>query len=173
MISRYLIYLMKITFWHFDNSLSFYVMLTMWWQYGICLFLWSTESQLMWSRTGDDCLKTFNFIPNAIIINFIKSITQIKAWLFVFVGSRLLKAVTNYDNKWLQIARGEREISVKYMYILLWHSSQSSTTTAWVDRCTNWETAVWLNHLILWRKRHFGIAKYALTHKKFDIDTST
>ena len=48
-----------------------------------------------WSRTNDDCLKKIDFIPYAIII---KSITQIMAWLCVSVGSRLLEAVTNYDD---------------------------------------------------------------------------
>ena len=42
-----------------------------------------------------DRLKTFDFIPFAILI---KSINQIMALLFVSVGSILLKAVTNYDN---------------------------------------------------------------------------
>ena len=55
----------------------------------------STESQLTWSRTDDDCLKTFDFIPYAILI---KSITQVMGCLFVSVGSRLLKAVSNYDD---------------------------------------------------------------------------
>jgi len=51
---------------------------------------------MTWSRTDDDdCLKTFNFIPYAIII---KSITQIMAMLYASVGSRLLKVVTNYDD---------------------------------------------------------------------------
>jgi len=55
----------------------------------------STDSQLTWSRTDDDCLKTFDLIPYAILI---KSITQVMAWLFVSVGAKLLKAVTNYDD---------------------------------------------------------------------------
>jgi len=50
---------------------------------------------LTWSRTDDDCLKTFDFIPYAIIN---KSITQIMTLLFVSVGSRLLKVVTYYDD---------------------------------------------------------------------------
>jgi len=94
------------------------------------------------------------------------------AWLFVSVGSRLPKVVTNYDDKRLQIARSEREIGVK-LHSIVTQSSQSSTTTVWVDRCENGETAVRLNHLILRRKHHLGTGKYALTHKKFDIDTST
>ena len=106
----------------------------------------STESQLMWSRTDNDFLKTFDFIPYAILI---KSTTQIMALLFVSVGSRLLKIVTNYDNQWLQITHGEREVGVK-LHSIVTQSSQSSTTTVWYYRCENWETAVRLNHLILW-----------------------
>jgi len=49
----------------------------------------------MWSRTDDDRLKTFDFIPYAIII---KPITQTMTRLFVSVGSRLLKAVTYYGD---------------------------------------------------------------------------
>jgi len=42
----------------------------------------STESQLTLSRTDDFCLKTFDFIPYAILIMWT---TQIMAWLFVSV----------------------------------------------------------------------------------------
>jgi len=69
----------------------------------------------MWSQTDDDCLKTFDCIPYAIII---RSIAQIMARLFVSVGSRLLKAVTNYDDKRLQITCGVREIGLKLHYIV-------------------------------------------------------
>jgi len=101
-----------------------------------------------------------------------KSITQVMTWLFVSVGSRLLKAVTNYDDKRLQITRGERELGVKLNSIVT-QSSQNSTITVRVDRWDNWETTVRLNQLILWRQLNFGTGTYASTHKKFDIDTST
>jgi len=114
-------------------------------------------------------LKTFDLLPYAIII---KSINQIMAWLYASVGSRLLKVVTIYDDLRLQITCGERDIGVK-LHSIVTQLSQSSTTMAWVDWCENWETAFRLNHLILWEKCLFGAARFASTHKKFDIDTST
>jgi len=67
----------------------------------------STEIQLTWSRTDDFCLKTFDFIPYAIIINVFKIEKQfslndilsrsLKLWhdnLYQFN----IAAVNNFDN---------------------------------------------------------------------------
>ena len=55
-------------------------------------YAYSSEAQRVSWR---GLLKIFDFIPYVITI---KSSTQIMAWLFVSVGSKLLKAVPNYDD---------------------------------------------------------------------------
>jgi len=91
----YLLYVMKITFWQFTIFLRYDNNVMTIWNMLIVVSNRSTESQLTWSRTDDNCLKTSDFVPYAI---WIKLITLIMAWLFVSVGSRMLKAVTNYGN---------------------------------------------------------------------------
>jgi len=62
-----------------------------------------------------------------------------------------------------QITRGERDIGVK-LHSIVTQSSLSKLnhhSLGWYKcRCENWETAARLYHLILWRKRHFGTAKF-------------
>jgi len=76
---RYIMYSMKITFWQFTIFLCYDNSVMTIWNMLIVVCNQSTKSQLTWSRTDDYCLKTFGFIPNAILI---KLITQIMAWLF-------------------------------------------------------------------------------------------
>jgi len=111
-------------------------------------------------------LKNFHFYT---ICNN-KSITQITVWLFV--SYRVQNCLNCHLLRRLVVTNNTRWAPDWYEAIFYCKASQSSTTTIWVDRCENWETAVRLNHLILWRKRHFRTATYASTHKKFDIDCS-
>jgi len=67
---------MNITFGQFTIFLRYDNNVMTIWNMLIVVCNRSTDSQLTWSRTDDDCLKTYHLISYAILI---KSITQVMA----------------------------------------------------------------------------------------------
>jgi len=102
MKSRYILYVMKLTFWQFTIFLRYATnLMTIWNILIVVKHRESVDVKLNWRWL----LKNFHFytIFYAIII---KSITQIMVWLFVSVGSRLFLCC--HWLRWLAVTNNTR-----------------------------------------------------------------
>ena len=94
----------SISFIHYENNGLTIWQLTIFLHYNNVMTIWntlivvcnqSTDSQFTGSWTDDDCLKTLDFIPYAILI---KSITLNYGMIICISWFKIFKAVTNYDD---------------------------------------------------------------------------